>query len=121
LRGVADPRTAAERETLLALLAFKSTVTTAGVKLKKENDPALFELGFGIINEISANDLFGITKFDNVGVAIFTVKILVIDAEENPSDAVCVAVIFAFPAFRIVTVSPLIDIICDPAVSVVNV
>jgi hypothetical protein len=56
-----------------------------------------------------------------VGIAIFTVKILVIDAEENPSDADCVAVIFAFPAFRIVTVSPLIDIICDPEVSVVNV
>jgi hypothetical protein len=92
-----------------------------GDKLIKENGPALFELGFGIINEISANDLFGITKFDNVGIAIFTVKILVIDAEENPSVADCVAVIFAFPAFRIVTVSPLIDIICDPEVSVVNV
>jgi len=56
-----------------------------------------------------------------VGIAIFTVKIIVIDAEENPSVADCVAVIFAFPAFRIVTVSPLIDIICDPEVSVVNV
>jgi hypothetical protein len=65
--------------------------------------------------------LFGIIKFEKVGVAIFIVKFVLIDAEENPNVADCVAVIVALPAFSIVTVSPLIEINCDPEESVVNV
>jgi hypothetical protein len=45
----------------------------------------------------------------------------VIDPEANPNDADCVAVIYAFPAFKIVTLRPLIDIISDPEASVVKV
>jgi hypothetical protein len=56
-----------------------------------------------------------------VGVATFTVNNVVIDPEENPEEADCVAVINALPAFKIVTVRPLIDMICAPELSVVNV
>jgi hypothetical protein len=72
-------------------------------------------------NEISENDLYGITKFDKVGIATFTVKSVLIDPEEYPKDADCVAVIIALPDFRIVTVRPLIDIISAPKASVVKV
>jgi hypothetical protein len=53
--------------------------------------------------------------------ATLTVKSVVIDPEENPNDADWVAVILALPDFKIVTIRPLIDIISDPAASVVNV
>jgi hypothetical protein len=70
---------------------------------------------------MSENDFCGMTKFVNAGMATFTVKSVVIDPEENPNDADCVAVIFALPDFKIVTVRPLIDMNSDPEVSVVKV
>jgi hypothetical protein len=61
------------------------------------------------------------TKFDKVGVATFTVNNVLIDPDENPKDADCVAVMIAFPDFKIVTVRPFIEITSAPGLSVVNV
>ena len=65
-------------------------------------------------NEISANDFCGMTKFERVGVATFTVNNVRIDPDENPKDADCVAVMIAFPDFIIVTVRPVMEINSDP-------
>jgi hypothetical protein len=78
-------------------------------------------VGFVNENEISANDFCGITKFEKVGVATFTVNNVRIDPEANPNDANCVAVIYALPDFKIVTVRPFIEITSAPGLSVVNV
>jgi hypothetical protein len=55
---------------------------------------------------MSLNDLGVIVKSDNVGVAIFTVKLAVINADEYPVVAACVAVIMDCPALMMVTVRP---------------
>ena len=55
---------------------------------------------------MSSNDLGAIVKPDNVGVAIFTVKLAVINADEYPGVAACVALITVCPALIMVTVRP---------------
>jgi hypothetical protein len=55
---------------------------------------------------MSSYDLGAITKSDNIGVAIFTVKFAEISADEYPGVAACVALITVCPALIMVTVRP---------------
>jgi len=84
-----------------------------------ENTPGLFDVGVVNANETSENDLFGIVKFDRVGVAIFTVKTAVMDADVYPVSTARVAVIVVLPAFRIVTLRP--DMVATSVLLLVNV
>jgi hypothetical protein len=95
------------------------TVTIDVVNERYENTPGLLEVGFVKANETSENDLFGIVKFDRVGVAIFTVKSAVMDADKTPVSTARVAVIVVLPAFRIVTLRP--DMVATSVLLLVNV
>jgi hypothetical protein len=95
------------------------TVTIDVVNERYENTPGLLEVGFVKANETSENDLFGIVKFDRVGVAIFTVKTAVMDADVYPVSTARVAVIVVLPAFRIVTLRP--DMVAISVLLLVNV
>jgi hypothetical protein len=98
---------------------FPDTATIDGVNEKNENTPGLFDVGFVNTNDTSENDLFEIVKFDKVGVAIFTVKSAVIDADKTPASTARVAVIVVLPAFRIVTLRP--DMVATSVLLLVNV
>ncbi len=95
------------------------TDTTSVVRLRNINTPELLEVGAVNANEISANDFGAIVKLDKVGVARFTVKLAVMDADEYPGVAVWVAVITVCPALRMVTVLP--DMIATAVLLLVNV
>jgi hypothetical protein len=98
---------------------FPDTATIDGVNEENEKTPGLFDVGFVNTNDTSENDLFGIVKFDRVGVAIFTVKSAVIDADAYPASIARVAVIVVLPAFRIVTVRT--DMVATSVLLLVNV
>jgi hypothetical protein len=98
---------------------FPDTATINGVNEINENTPGLFDVGFVNANDTSENDLFGIVKFDRVGVAIFTVKSAVMDADKNPASTPRVAVIVVLPDFRIVTSRP--DMVATSVLLLVNV
>ena len=95
------------------------TVTIDGVNEINENTPGLFDVGFVNANDTSENDLFGIVKFDKVGVAIFTVKTAVMDADKTPASTARVAVIVVLPDLRIVTVRT--DMVATSVLLLVNV
>jgi hypothetical protein len=98
---------------------FPDTATIDVFDELYENTPGLFDVGAVNANETSENDLFGIVKFDRVGVAIFTVKTAVMDADVYPVSTARVAVIVVLPAFRIVTLRP--DMVAISVLLLVNV
>ena len=95
------------------------TVTIDGVNEINENTPGLFDVGFVNTNDTPENDLFGIVKFDRVGVAIFTVKSAVMEADKTPASTARVAVIVVLPYFSIVTSRP--DMVATSVLLLVNV
>jgi hypothetical protein len=98
---------------------FPDTATINGVNEINENTPGLFDVGFVNANDTSENDLFGIVKLDKVGVAIFTVKSAVMDADKTPASTPRVAVIVVLPDFSIVTSRP--DMVATSVLLLVNV
>jgi hypothetical protein len=58
---------------------FPDTVTIDEVNEENEKTPGLFDVGFVNTNDTSENDLFGIVKFDRVGVVIVAAATAVAD------------------------------------------